>query len=137
MPGMVWYPATKFALQGLGDGLRMELKPFGISVTLIEPGYIATNIDEASLLYLDLAAQHPEADAYAEQCENFRSNWSRGIREGADPDTIARVVVKAFNSRRPKRRYHPNFDARSAILMKRFASAALLDRFISGQSIGM
>jgi NAD(P)-dependent dehydrogenase (short-subunit alcohol dehydrogenase family) len=135
-PGMAWYPATKFALQGLGDEFRMELKPFGINVTVIEPGYIATSIDEASLPYLDLAAQHAEADAYAEQRENFRKNWGKGIREGADPDTIAKVVVKAFNSEKPKRRYHPNFDARSAILMKRLVGDALLDRFIPGQTIG-
>ena len=136
MPGMVWYPATKFALQALGDGLRMELKPFGINVTLIEPGYIATSIDEASLPYLDIAAQHPEADAYAEQRENFRKNWSKGIKEGANPDTIAEVVVKAFESRKPRRRYHPNLDARAAILTERLTGNFVLDRVIPGQSIG-
>lgn len=103
---------------------------------MIEPGYIRTSIDEASLPYLDLAAQHPEADAYAGQRENFRENWSKGIRDGADPDTIAKVVVKAFSSEKPKRRYHLNFDARSAIWMKRLAGDALLDRFIPTQSIG-
>jgi len=115
------------------DGLRMELKPFGIKVT---PGYIATNIDEASLPYLDIAAQDSEADAYAEQRENFRRNWSRGIKEGADPATIATVVVEAFNAETPKRRYHPNRDARTAIWTKRWAGDAVLDRMVPGMSIG-
>lgn len=136
MPGMVWYSATKFALQGLGDGLRTELKPFGINVTLIEPGYIDTDLDNASLPYLDLAAQHPAADAYAEQRENFRRHWSRGIDEGASPDTIAKVVVRAFNSTKPRRRYHPNMDARAAIWAKRLTPAAIADRIITRASIG-
>lgn len=94
MPGMAWYPATKFALQGLGDGLRMELKPLGIKVTLIEPGYIRTDIDKARLPYLDFATQYPEADAYNGQIENVRKYWSTGIKEGADPDTIANVASR-------------------------------------------
>ena len=135
MPGMAWYPATKHAQQGLADGLRMEVKEFGINVSLIEPGYIDTGIDDASLGYLDLALQHPEADAYRTQIENFRRNWSEGIDSGASPETIASVAVEALTSSRPRRRYHPNRDARMAIAMKRFAPAALLDRFIPRMSI--
>jgi NAD(P)-dependent dehydrogenase (short-subunit alcohol dehydrogenase family) len=71
--------------QGLGDGLRPELRPVGINVTLVKPGYIATNIDEASLPYLDLAAQRSDADAYAEQRKDLHENWSRGIREAPIP----------------------------------------------------
>ncbi|MEM9891320.1 MAG: SDR family NAD(P)-dependent oxidoreductase [Actinomycetota bacterium] len=135
MPGMVWYPATKHAQQGYAKGLRLEVKEFGINVVLIEPGYIDTDIDNASLPYLDLAAQHPEASAYKTQIANFRKNWSEGVDNGASPDTIARVVVKAFESRRPKRAYHPNADARMAILVNRIFGDRLLDRILPGQSI--
>lgn len=136
MPGMAWYPSTKFALQGLGDGLRMELKSFGINVALVEPGYIASSIDEASLPTLDLVANAPDAAAYKSQMENLRKNWSEGIRNGASPDTIAKVVVKAFTARKPKRRYRPNTDARAAVFMKRVFGDGLLDRMLTAGTIG-
>ncbi len=136
VPGMAWYPATKFALQGLGDGLRMEVKEFGIHVSLIEPGFIDTEIDDASLPYLDLAARQPGAEAYAAQIANFRKNWSHGVENGASPDTIAGVVVHALTARRPRRRYHPNSDARLAVFAQRFLGSAVLDRVIPSQTIG-
>ena len=135
MGGMAWYAATKHAQQGYADGLRMELKEFGINVVLIEPGYIDTDIDNASLPYLDLAAQQPEAGAYKDQIANFREKWSKGIDSGSSPDTIAKVVKQAFESKKPKRRYHPNADARAGIFMKRWLGHRVLDRMLPGQSI--
>ena len=135
LPGMPWYAATKHAQQGYADGLRMEVKEFGINVVLIEPGYVDSDIDNASLPYLDLALEQPDADAYTRQIENFRANWSKGIDDGASPDTIAAVVKKAFESRKPRRRYRPNADAKAAVNMKRFVGDWLLDRVIPGQTI--
>jgi NADP-dependent 3-hydroxy acid dehydrogenase YdfG len=136
MPGMAWYPATKFALQGLGDGLRAELRPFGIHVTLIEPGYTDTNIDDASLPYLDLAASHEAAGAYARQREHFRRTWSKGVEEGASPATVAKAVVRAVEATRPRRRYHPTLDARAAYWARRLVPTALIDRVIARITIG-
>ncbi len=135
MPGMPWYPATKHAQQGLADGLRMEVKEFGINVSLIEPGYIDTDIDNASLPWLDKAEQHDNASAYAHQMKTFRKKWSTGIDKGASADTIAKVVLHAASSKKPKRRYHPNMDAKAAIFMKRWFGYGLIDKAIPGQSI--
>lgn len=134
-PGMAWYPATKHAQQGLADGLRMEVKEFGIHVSLIEPGYIDTDIDNASFPYLDKAEKHPDAAAYAEQMKVFREKWGKGIDNGASPDTIAKVVLHAATSPKPKRRYHPNPDAKFAIIAKRFLGYGVLDRILPGQTI--
>ena len=135
MPGMAWYPATKHAQQGYADGLRLEVAEFGIKVALVEPGYIDSDIDNASLKYLDLALEQPGAEAYGTQIENFRRRWSKGIDNGASADTIAKVVVKAFNARTPKRRYRPNADARGSVFAKRVFGDRLLDRVLPGQSI--
>ncbi len=135
MPGMPWYPATKHAQQGLADGLRMEVKEFGVNVSLIEPGYIDTDIDNASLPWLDKAEQHPNASAYAHQMKTFREKWSKGIDTGASSETITKVVLHAASSKKPKRRYHPNTDAKGAIFMKRWFGYGLLDKAIPGQSI--
>ncbi len=135
MPGAAWYPATKFAQQAIGDGLRMEVKEFGIKVSLIEPGYIDTDIDNASFPWLDKAEQHPNASAYAHQMKTFRKKWGTGIDKGASPDTIAKVVVHAATAKKPKRRYHPNIDAKAAIFMRRWFGYGLLDKIMPGQTI--
>ncbi|MEM9654398.1 MAG: SDR family NAD(P)-dependent oxidoreductase [Actinomycetota bacterium] len=135
MSGMAWYAATKHAQQGYADGLRMELKEFGINVALIEPGYIDTDIDNASLPTLDRALANPESAPYKNQIETFRQKWSAGIDSGASPDTIAKVVKQAFESDKPRRRYHPNTDARAGIFIKRWLGSRVLDRMLPGQSI--
>ena len=135
MPGMAWYPATKHAQQGLAHGLRMEVAEFGIKVSLIEPGYIDTDIDNASLPSLDKAEQHPNAAAYKDQMTVFRKKWSDGIDNGAPVDTIAKAVLHASTASKPRRQYRPNSDARGAVFMKRFFGYGLLDKAIPGQSI--
>ena len=135
MPGMAWYPATKHAQQGLAHGLRMEVAEFGIHVSLIEPGYIDTDIDNASLPTLDKAEQHAQAAAYQHQMTVFREKWSKGIDTGASAKTIARAVLHAATAERPRRSYHPNADARMAIFLKRWFGYGLLDKMIPGQSI--
>ncbi len=136
MPNLGWYSSTKFAQQAIGDALRMELKEFGIKVSLIEPGYIDSDIDNASLHTLDTAESNPVSEDYLNQIKNFRNNWSKGIDAGASPDTIAKVVSAAFSATNPKRRYHPNPDARLALFMKKFFGHALLDKVLPGASIG-
>lgn len=133
MPAMAWYPATKFALQGLGHSLRMEVAEFGIAVALIEPGAIATGIVEASLPTLDASARHPSAPAYAHHRDKLAERWSAMCDNGASPDTIAAVVVEAFVARRPRRSYHPNTDARAGILLRRLTGYALIDRLMPRQ----
>lgn len=135
MPGAAWYPATKHAQQGLGDGLRMEVKEFGINVSLIEPGYIDTDIDNASFPYLDKCEKHPNAQVYASQMKAFRKNWGTGIDKGALPDTIAKIVVKAATDKKPKRRYRTNMDAKMGVFMKRWFGYGLLDKILPGSMI--
>ena len=135
MPGAVWYPSTKFAQQGLGDGLRMEVKEFGIKVSLIEPGYIDTDIDNASFPYLEKCKNHPNASAYAHQMNTFREKWGKGIDNGSSPDTIAKVVLRAATASNPKRRYRPNMDAKIAVFMRRWFGMGFLDKILPGQMI--
>ena len=127
VPCMPWYCATKHAQQGFADGLRTEVRPFGIQVSVIEPGYIRTDIADASLSTLDEAEAHRQAAAYRPLMERFRRGWQARISGGASPDTIARVAAHALTARRARRRYHPNFEARAAFWLKRFAPARLVE----------
>ncbi len=135
LPGMAWYPATKHAQQALGDALRMEVKAFGIKVSLIEPGYIDTDIDNASLPYLDKCEKHPNAAPYKTQMKNFRAHWSKGVDNGASPDTIAKAVLHAARSSAPKRRYTPNLDGKVAKFIKKWMGHGVLDLILPGQTI--
>ena len=134
-PGMAWYSATKHAQQGLAHGLRMEVAEFGIKVSLIEPGYIDTDLDNASLPTLDAAERRPNADAYQKQMTVFRKKWSAGIDNGASADTIAQSVLQAATADKPRRQYRPNMDARLACFIKRWFGYSVLDLILPGQSI--
>lgn len=130
-PCMPWYPATKHALRGLADGLRMEVKEFGITVSQIEPGFIGTDIRNASLPYLDKAAQHPNASAYIHQINTFRTKWwTQYWSNGASTDTITKAVLHAATSKRPKRYYRPNMDSKFSVFAARFLGYWFLDRLI-------
>ena len=136
MPNLGWYSSTKYVQQAVGDSLRGELEPFRLKVSLIEPGYIDTDIDNASLPTLDACENHPQAnDEYKRQIRNFRTRWSTGIDGGASADVIAADVLKAATDAKPKRRYAAPNDARMAKLMRRFVPPALLDRVLRSVSI--
>jgi len=68
-----WYHATKFAVEGLSDCLRMEVKPFGIDVIVIQPGAIKT---EWSVIAQQKVLECSGATAYAEQAKQRVSGWT-------------------------------------------------------------
>ena len=111
-PGMSWYTASKYALEAFADGLRMEVRKFKISVSIIEPGAILTDIQKNAVSSLEKARQSPNAGFYEFKAyeENFKKRSSRGI----DPSRIANTVLKILKSEYPERRYMPGLDARLA-----------------------
>ncbi|MFL6100495.1 MAG: oxidoreductase [Actinomycetales bacterium] len=119
-----WYHATKFAVEGLSDSLRMELAPFGIDVVVIEPGAIRTE-------WAGIAAEHVRAVSahgpYARQARDVATVLDAGSGPGArgsSPVVVADAVVKAATARRPRTRYVVGLGARPAL----FARAVLTDR---------
>ncbi|MEM7126996.1 MAG: SDR family oxidoreductase [Chloroflexota bacterium] len=116
-PGMGWYPATKHATEALADSLRREMMHLfpGIKVVLVEPGFIPTELYNASEPTWHKAMEHPEAEVYRKAMENYLYNFKKGFYDGAPVETISNVVSKAFNSDNPRKRYHPNPDAMGSI----------------------
>ena len=80
----------------------------GIEVVLIEPGFIPTELYNASEHTWHAAMQHPEAEAYREAMENFLENFRTGFYAGSPVTTIADAVSKAFNSKKTNKRYAPH-----------------------------
>ena len=99
-----WYHVSKFAVEAFSDALRMEVRPFGISVSLIEPGGIKTD-------WGGIAADNLESSTRGTVYEKAAAKEAALLRYGysgnflSRPGYIARSVVRAVESRRPRLRY--------------------------------
>ncbi|MEV4996643.1 oxidoreductase [Streptomyces niveus] len=130
-----WYHGTKFALEALSDCLRLEAKPFGIDVVVIEPGGIAT---EWRSIAADKLEKSSADGAYAAQAgvvaSSLRSE-ANAIRN-SPPSVIADAIGKAVTARRPKTRYVKGFGARPLIALRRILPDRGFDRVIS-RAVGL
>ena len=121
------YGASKFALEALSDGLRLELRPWGISVSVIQPGAIETAIWSTSTeRALDNAKRFsPEMqNTYSGLIEAIGRRGGRPPKQAIPPERVAEVVHRALTARRPRTRYIVGNDARIAAVF----SALLPDR---------
>lgn len=113
------YAASKHALEALTDALRVELRPWGIDVAIIEPGVIATPIWEKSLQAADdLAPQcTPEmGQLYSRVMDILKVETRKADQRGISPDYVASAVQHALTSKRPRTRYLIGWDARLRVL---------------------
>lgn len=110
------YDSTKHALEAITDGLRGELKPFGVRVTLIRPGFILTEFVDAA----DAASTEILEDAgpYAPYLGGFRVGYDKLRRIAGTPDDIARLVERALTTDHPAPRYSGPFHAKIFLLLK-------------------
>jgi len=102
------YGASKFALEALTDALRLELQPWGISVSIIEPGSVATPIWEKSAKNAEamFGAVPPETFVlYAEAIEAVKKAAAHAAKNAVSPVDVARAVEHALTASRPRTRY--------------------------------
>jgi NAD(P)-dependent dehydrogenase (short-subunit alcohol dehydrogenase family) len=102
------YNASKYALEGMADTLRMELRPWGIGVSLIEPAQTDTDIwrDAEAVLEESIAGLSPEHRVlYAKHIEGVRKAIPMDQRMAASPDGVAAAIERALTARRPRARY--------------------------------
>lgn len=132
-PGISWYTASKHALEAFADGLRMEVRKFNISVSVIEPGAVRTGIQE-NAAGLEKAKKSPEAPNYDLKTyeEKFKSRFSGG----ADPSVIANSVLRIINSKYPERRYMPTPDAVMACGLQSLFGYGLSDDLLLNMFFG-
>ena len=110
------YDSTKHALEALTDGLRGELKPFGVRVTLIRPGFIATEFIEAA--NIASAGVIENAGPYAPYLGGFRVGYDKLRRIAGTPDDIARLVERALTADNPAPRYSGPLHAKIFLFLK-------------------
>lgn len=116
-----WYHATKHALEGWSDALRMEVAPFGIHVVIIEPGAVATEWGGVAIDSMLATSGH---GPYQAQAQGLARTMRRADGAGAPPRVVADAILRALSARRPRTRYAMGTGARPALL----ARALLSDR---------
>lgn len=114
MPIGGWYHATKHALEVLSDALRVETRPFGVRVVVVQPGLIESEWSGISADHLEATAQ---GSAYAELVAPVLRTL-RSYVNAASPDVIAAAVSKAVHARSPRRRYAAPMDAKTLIFLR-------------------
>jgi len=130
-----WYHATKFAVEGLSDCLRVEVERFGIDVIIVEPGAIRT---EWAGIAADGLRRVSEKGAYATYADNHARmlDSTENSRLPSPPDVVAKTIVRAVSSRRPRTRYATGGGARTILFLKAILPDRLFDRVIWSVSQG-
>ncbi|TXC85225.1 oxidoreductase [Luteibaculum oceani] len=123
-----WYHATKHALEGWSDSLRLELKPFGINVVIIEPGAIKTEFDEVMKNPLLERSGDGPYGVLAHRIANATEKIY--TRKASDPELIADLISKAIKSNNPKTRYVAGYMAKPAIFFRKWIPDSWMDKII-------
>lgn len=124
------YSASKHALEALTDALRLELYPWGIEVSIIEPGAIATPIWDKSLqISLDVEKDIPveTKHLYEAAAARIKETMSVAAARAIPPDAVVKAVLHALTAKRPKTRYLVGRDAKLRALMLKWLPDRLQD----------
>lgn len=130
MPLGGWYHSTKFAVEGLSNSLRMEVKPFGIDVVLIEPGPI---LSEWSKIATDNMIKTSGEGAYKNSSLLMARNFSVMYQENHTSTSldVAKTIMKAIRSRRPKTRYPTGRYSSTILFFNKILCDRTFDSFVS------
>jgi NAD(P)-dependent dehydrogenase (short-subunit alcohol dehydrogenase family) len=128
-PFGAWYHATKFAVEGLSDCLRVEVERFGVDVIIVEPGAIQTEWAGIAAEGLSRASGGGAYATYAARHARML-NGTKSSRLPSPPDVVARTILRAVNARRPKTRYATGGGARTILFLNRILPDRLFDRLI-------
>ncbi|KJK12629.1 short-chain dehydrogenase [Terrabacter sp. 28] len=121
-----WYHATKFAVEGFSDSLRLELAPFGIDVVLIQPGPIVSEWD--GIARESMLAWSRGTD-YEKAAMRMAASYERTYdpRRISSPDAVAEKVLVALEAANPAARYPAGRGARTILAARRLLPDRLMD----------
>ncbi len=125
-----WYHASKFALEGLSDSLRNEVKQFGIDVIVIEPGGVQSEWGNIAVDNLLKVSGH---SVYRPMADQFIAMGKAAAEKGAPPAVIARLVQKAITAAKPKTRYTAGYMAGGMLFMNKLFSDKMMDGMVMSQ----
>ena len=126
-----WYCVSKFAVEAFSDALRMEVKPFGVDVVMIEPGGIKT---EWGIIAARHLADNSKGTAYEgaalREAETLDKVYHMNLL--SKPKVVAKAICRAVNSRHPKARYRVGFAANTIVFSHALLPARWWDALMRG-----
>lgn len=128
-----WYHATKYALEAFSDALRMEVKDFGIDVSIIEPGGIKT---EWGHIAADKLAQSSTGGVYEERALKMAKAMHKQYNSKllSNPNIVSNAISKAVNNKTPKVRYLIGFGAKPLVFLHAILPSRLFDSIVMNVS---
>jgi NAD(P)-dependent dehydrogenase (short-subunit alcohol dehydrogenase family) len=129
-PFMGVYSASKFALEGLADALRIEMRPWGIKVILVEPSSTDTDLWRKALDTLDgtearLRPEHREL--YSEQFAGLRKSTKAIQKQAVPVQDVVAVIERALSTERPRARYPVGTASKLQLVASAVLPTAILD----------
>ncbi|MGB0592381.1 MAG: SDR family NAD(P)-dependent oxidoreductase [Myxococcota bacterium] len=133
MPMSGPYCASRFALEGLCDALRLELRGFGVDVSLIEPGLVRDRvaIDGGTNEPVAALFEVPDDSPYATMARALTTAYNELLLKAARPLDVARVIERAITVKRPKPRYAVTRGMAALLLARKLLPDRMLDRRLS------
>ncbi len=130
LPTGGWYAASKHALEALSDALRLEMKPFGVKVVVVEPGVIKTEFSEVSQ---QKSKGTKELESYRSLRSGFRKMSESRQQSAADPYVVAQVIGDAVMSQNPRPRYAVPGGAKVMLALKGLLGDRIYDWIMGRQ----
>lgn len=127
------YCASKFALEAVTDALRMELLPWGLSVSIVDPGNIRTPIWEKSAAAAQTLIEQMTEEAhrlYDPAIAAIQRAAAQEARTASPADCVAQAVVEALTVKKPRTRYYVGKQAKVSVLLARLLPGRMLDSLI-------
>jgi len=127
------YHAAKFGVEAVGDVFRQELRPWGIGVSIVEPGSIDTPIwDRGERTADEIGGRSPHRDAlYGRAIEAYRATVRKTAERGIPPQKVAAVVERALTAKRPRARYLVGIDAKLQARVRPLVPTPAWDRIVA------
>jgi len=125
-----WYHASKFALEGMSDALRNEVKQFGIDVVVIEPGGVKSEWGDIAGTNLVKTSGN---GVYKVMANKFADMFTQQAHRSAEPIVITNLVRKAIESKKPKTRYSGGFMAGPILFLRKILSDRMMDKLFMSQ----
>jgi NAD(P)-dependent dehydrogenase (short-subunit alcohol dehydrogenase family) len=125
-----WYHASKFAIEGLSDALRKEVKSFGIDVIVIEPGGTTSEMTGLGTEYMmQVSGDTP----YSSLAKGVSKMYAGITKDAAEPIVIAKLIKEGIEAKNPKTRYAGASGAKLMLFFRKILSDKQFDKMVMSQ----
>jgi short-subunit dehydrogenase len=129
-PFGAWYHATKYALEGWSDCLRIEVKQFGIDVAIVEPGGIQTEWGDIAMDKLNKVSGN---GPYADMVKKVIASSGNSKDKLTPVDVLGKEIAKAASEKNPKTRYLKGYLAKPLVRMRKWLGDRIFDKLLMSQ----